>query len=86
MPVQPTSLEAYIQLQYHLGKHQQLVLETIQKYPDVSDRDISCITKLEKNDVNGRRKELEQMGLIICNGYKKDRRTNCRVMKWKVAQ
>ena len=80
-----TSLESYVKLEYKLGHDQQIVLDCIQNYPDVSDRDISCITGLEKNNVTGRRNELHKMGLIELNGEKIDRRTNRRVTRWITA-
>lgn len=80
--VQATSLEAYTELQFHLGEHQQTVYAIIQKYPNVSDSDIERIAKLRINDVTGRRNELEKMGLITYNGEKVDRLTGRKVMKW----
>ena len=86
MGVQPTSLEAYIELQYHLGEHQQTVLNCIKKYPNVSDNDIERITHLRINDVTGRRNELWKMGIIEYNGEKIDRLTGRKVMKWITAE
>ena len=80
-----TSLEAYTKLQWHLGEDQKIVYNCIKKHPNVSDRDITCITGLEKNNVNGRRNELFQMGLIEYNGVKKDRRTKREVSRWITA-
>jgi len=80
--MQTTSLEAYTKLEYKLGDCQKIVYTCIQQHPNVSDRDIACITGLEKNNVTGRRNELFQMGLIEYNGVKLDRRTNRRVDRW----
>jgi len=77
-----TSIESYAKLEWHLGEDQKTVYECIQNNPNVSDRDISNITGLEKNNVNGRRNELFKMGLIEYNGDKIDRRTNRRVSRW----
>jgi len=77
-----TSLEAYAKIEYKLGEDQKKVYQCIQNYPNVSDRDIMCITGLEKNNVTGRRNELYHMGLIDINGEKIDRRTNRRVTRW----
>jgi len=77
-----TSLESYTKLEYKLGQDQKIVYNCIKKYPNVSDRDITCITGLEKNNVTGRRNELYKMGLIDINGEKIDRRTNRRVTRW----
>lgn len=77
-----TSLESYAKLEWHLGPLQKIVYQCIQDHPNVSDRDITNITGLEKNCVNGRRNELFEMGLIEYNGDKVDRRTGRRVCRW----
>jgi hypothetical protein len=94
MGVQPTSLEAYAEIQWQLGEDQELVYNCIKNHPNMSDKEILIYLKThhpksdrpednwEISDINGRRNELWKMGLIEYNGEKINRRTNKRVMKW----
>lgn len=84
--VQPTSLEAYGAIIPELGERQQVVLDAIQKYPDVSNHDLSRILQLEINCVTPRVKELREYGMVLENGLKVDRITGRRCMKWIAAE
>jgi len=85
MKIRDTSIDAYQELQEHLDTHEKIVLQTIQKYPRVSDNEIQRITKLRINDITGRRNELEKQGKIKAVGKKTDRLTNRRVYCWTTA-
>jgi len=82
MGVQATSIEAYSDLLYELGEKQEVVLESIQQHPNVSNHDLSRILHWEINCVTGRVKELREMGYVLENGEKVDRLTGRKVMKW----
>lgn len=58
--VQSTSLEAYGIIIPELGERQQVVLDAIRDYPNVSNHDLSRILHLEINCVTPRVKELSQ--------------------------
>ena len=89
MTVQPTSLEAYTTQLYKLDNHQQLILNILQKHPNMSDNDLLRYLRLtdphnhwEINKITPRRNELYNMELILDNGEKIDRLTGRRVIKW----
>jgi len=98
MGVQPTSLEAYTEIQWHLAKDQEIVYNCIKEHPNMSDSEILIYLQTHhpksKNPrsnwktsmITGRRNELIKMGLVEYNGEKLDRRTEKRVMKWITAK
>lgn len=82
--IQPTSLEAYDSIKPELGNIQQEVYDTIEKFPTVSNLDISRILNKPINSITPRVKELRDMNLVYYVGTKKDRITNRSVMCWNV--
>ena len=82
--IQDTSLETYKVLIPELGIRQQQIYDIITKHNNVSNLDLSRISKLPINSVTPRVKELRDKGLVILGGYKTDHITQRRVMCWSV--
>jgi len=82
--IQETSLEAFESIQHKLGSMQQEVYDIIEKYPSVSNIDISRILDKPINCITPRVKELRDYDLVYCVGKKKDLITKRRVMCWSV--
>lgn len=79
-----TRLESWIELQPNLGGMQNKIYNLLKVYPDSSNRDLHEISGMDINSVTPRVNELCSLGLVICSGYKKDSKTNRKVMIWKV--
>ena len=80
--IQQTSIEAYKSIQPHLGQRQEIIYDTIQQHPNVSNHDLSRILGLEINTITPRVKELRDFGLIRYSMIKEDRITGKAVMCW----
>jgi DNA-binding MarR family transcriptional regulator len=70
--IQQTSLEGYKHIieSHKLGKLQEQVLEVIKNNPNITDKEISEITKIAINVVTPRRGELEKKYMIQKSGEK----------------
>ena len=86
MTLQETSLEAYKVLEPELGRRQQQVYNIIEKHQGVSISDLSRILHVQTHNITGRLMELRTKGLVFNSGYKIDRITNRRVLKWSVVR
>lgn len=82
--IQKTSLDAYMQIIPDLSNRQKIVYDKLITHPSSCNRDLAKLLFWEINQVTPRIKELRDLNLVICCGYKVDEDTKKNVMVWKV--
>lgn len=85
--VRDTSLNAYIELNNtdKLSQYQRKVYKVISQHGNVTDKEISEITRMQINNVTGRRNELLKLGMIEDNGKRKCKITGRTVYQWNTS-
>lgn len=82
--IQQTSIDSYHSIP-NLGEKQQSVLIAINGNPDKTDRELTKIMGFQDpNNVRPRRKDLVDLGLVVCSGERKCSVTGKTVMTWRV--
>ena len=82
--IQETSLEAYESIVPELGKRRQQVYDVITNQEGLCNKEIAEILHLDINCITPRVNELRAEHLVMFHSYKKDEKTNRRVMTWKI--
>lgn len=85
MAVQETSKDAYHQeVVPKLGNKQKAVLEVLEKFEDMTNKEISDYTGNPINTVTPRILELRRKGVVVLSQIRLDKTTGMRAMAWKI--
>lgn len=87
--IQPTSLDAYLDILKEMGERQQIVFARLFKlcreYGDATDYEIAkSLNKSDPNFVRPRRNELAKMKKIEVSQKRECRITGRRVLAWRI--
>ena len=83
--VRETSKQAYKELLDELGERQRLVLAVIQKYPGMTDRELTRLLNVsDPNFVRPRRNELVKMGWVVEGDKKVCSISRKKVLTWSL--
>lgn len=82
--IQKTSLDAYVDILPELGDRQLIIYDKLKSHPNSCNRDLAKLLFLEINQITPRIKELRDMNLVFCSGFKIDEDTKKKVMVWSV--
>jgi hypothetical protein len=80
MGVQPTSLEAYTEIQWHLAKDQEIVYNCIKEHPNMSDSEI--LIYLQTHHPKSKNPRSENRSSNRTKGYEMDNSKINEVIDW----
>jgi hypothetical protein len=85
MPIQQTSLEAYLELKASLGKRQKIVYDVFLRLRKATDREVAdYLGKDDPNYVRPRRFELVRAGLLKENPKRTCKVTGKTAIEWRL--
>jgi len=83
MPIQQTSIDAFIEEEHRLGEMEQLVYDGFKRHGPHTDKEMAFLLGfVEGNKVRPRRNSLVEKGLIISLGKRKCDITGKTVIIW----
>jgi len=81
-----TSIDAYFSTEEKRASQRDIIFYTIKANTGLSSSDISALTRIPRTSVTGRLRELEDDGVIVKAGTKKDPVTNITVTIYKAVK